>query len=136
MYISFKCFFYALICHTEEARPPELLSEHSVQEGQPAVFKCSVRHTCPSHQPRLTWSHSGKEMLTYKDIGHGNWEVESILTFTPTKDDDHSDIICTVKYHGNRVKGTFEARRPVFVKGIRLNTSRRIPKDVHSVFRR
>ncbi|XP_035390387.1 sialoadhesin-like isoform X2 [Electrophorus electricus] len=27
-------------------------------EGQHALFKCSVRHTCPSHPPKLTWSRS------------------------------------------------------------------------------
>uniref|UniRef100_A0A8C2EDY8 Immunoglobulin V-set domain-containing protein n=1 Tax=Cyprinus carpio TaxID=7962 RepID=A0A8C2EDY8_CYPCA len=34
-------------------------AEQSVQEGQPTVFKCSVQHTCPSHQPTLSWSHPG-----------------------------------------------------------------------------
>ncbi|XP_056612862.1 sialic acid-binding Ig-like lectin 14 [Triplophysa dalaica] len=97
-----------------DAPPPVLHSDDSVHEGQPAVFKCSVRHTCPSHQPTLTWSHKGKELVTYKDIGHGNWEVESILSFTPTSADDHTNIICTVQYHGLR-KG-YETSRPVFVK--------------------
>nr|XP_055053157.1 myelin-associated glycoprotein-like [Misgurnus anguillicaudatus] len=100
----------------EEASQPELNSDEAVQEGNPVIFRCSVRHTCPSHQPNLTWNHIGKEMITYNDIGHGNWEVESILTFTPTKDDDHADITCTVSYHGVRDK--FAASRPIFVKGI------------------
>ncbi|XP_065136117.1 sialic acid-binding Ig-like lectin 14 [Paramisgurnus dabryanus] len=98
----------------EEAPPPELHFEQSVEEGHPAIFRCSVRHTCPSHQPTLTWNHDGKEMVTYKVIGHGNWEVESVLTFIPTKEDDHKDITCTVKYHG--VKTQHETRRPLFVK--------------------
>ncbi|XP_055053161.2 sialic acid-binding Ig-like lectin 14 [Misgurnus anguillicaudatus] len=98
----------------EKASPPELHFDPAVQEGYPAVFRCSVRHTCPSHQPTLTWNHIGKEVVTYKDIGHGNWEVESILTFTPTKADDHSDIMCTVSYHGLNEK--FVAIKPIFVK--------------------
>ncbi|XP_073718671.1 myelin-associated glycoprotein-like [Misgurnus anguillicaudatus] len=98
----------------EQASQPELHSDQAVQEGRPAIFRCSVRHTCPSHQPNLTWNHDGQNMMSYKDIGHGNWEVESILTFTPTKDDDHSDIMCTVNYHG--VKDQFVASRAIFVK--------------------
>ncbi|XP_073674467.1 sialic acid-binding Ig-like lectin 14 [Garra rufa] len=98
----------------EQATKPELQAEQSVQEGQPAVFKCSVRHTCPSYQPTLTWSHSGKIITSYKDIGHGNWEAESLLTFTPTKEDDHSSVTCTVKHHGN-VKGEKTATHAIFV---------------------
>ncbi|XP_065136674.1 myelin-associated glycoprotein-like isoform X1 [Paramisgurnus dabryanus] len=98
----------------EQASQPELHSDLAVQEGHPVIFRCSVRHTCPSHQPTLTWNHNGHNMMSYKEMGHGNWEVESILTFTPTKDDDHSDIMCTVSYHG--VKDKLVASRPIFVQ--------------------
>uniref|UniRef100_A0A8C1NLM0 Ig-like domain-containing protein n=1 Tax=Cyprinus carpio TaxID=7962 RepID=A0A8C1NLM0_CYPCA len=99
----------------EQASKPELQAEQSVQEGETAVFKCSVRHTCPSHQPTLTWNHTGKAIMTYKDIGHGNWETESVLTFTPQKEDDHTSIACTVKHHGN-VEGEMTATHRIFVK--------------------
>ncbi|KAI2656424.1 Myelin-associated glycoprotein [Labeo rohita] len=99
----------------EQASKPELQAEQSVKEGEPAVFKCSVRHTCPSHQPTLTWSHPGKTIMSYKDIGHGNWEAESVLTFTPTKEDNHGSVTCTVTYHGN-AKGEMTATHPIFVK--------------------
>ncbi|XP_050957762.1 sialic acid-binding Ig-like lectin 14 [Labeo rohita] len=99
----------------EQASKPELQAEQSLQEGEPAVFKCSVKHTCPSHQPTLTWSHSGNTIMGYKNIGHGNWEAESLLTFTPTKEDDHTSVTCTVKYHGN-VQGEMTATCPIFVK--------------------
>ncbi|KAK7156772.1 hypothetical protein R3I94_006728 [Phoxinus phoxinus] len=99
----------------EKASKPELLAETSVEEGEPAIFKCSVRHTCPSHQPTLSWSHPGKTIPSYKHIGHGKWEAESLLTFTPTKEDDHSSITCTVKYHGG-VEGEMQATQPIFVK--------------------
>uniref|UniRef100_A0A672KX93 Ig-like domain-containing protein n=1 Tax=Sinocyclocheilus grahami TaxID=75366 RepID=A0A672KX93_SINGR len=85
----------------EQASKPELQAEQSVPEGEPAVFKCSVRHTCPSYQPTLTWSHTGKATINIKDIRHGNWETESVLTFVPQKEDDHTSITCTVKHHGN-----------------------------------
>uniref|UniRef100_A0A671KHB2 Ig-like domain-containing protein n=2 Tax=Sinocyclocheilus anshuiensis TaxID=1608454 RepID=A0A671KHB2_9TELE len=99
----------------EQASKPELQAEQSVQEGEPAVFKCSVRHTCPSYQPTLTWSHAGKAVMSYKDISHGNWEAESVLTFIPQKEDDHSSITCTVKHHGN-VEGEMTATHLIFVK--------------------
>lgn len=104
-----------LIKMIEQASKPELQAEQSVQEGEPAVFRCSVRHTCPSHQPTLTWNHDGKTVMSYKDIGHGNWEAESLLTFSPTKEDDHASITCTVKYHGN-VMGEMTVTHPIFVK--------------------
>ncbi|XP_043115768.1 sialic acid-binding Ig-like lectin 14 isoform X2 [Puntigrus tetrazona] len=99
----------------EQSSKPDLQGEQSLQEGQPTVIKCSVRHTCPSYQPTLTWSHSGKIMTSYKHIGHGLWEVESLLTFTPTKEDDHSSINCTVEHHG-KVIGERVATHSIFVK--------------------
>ncbi|XP_026120052.1 sialic acid-binding Ig-like lectin 14 isoform X2 [Carassius auratus] len=99
----------------EQASKPELQAEQSVQEGEPAVFTCSVRHTCPSHQPTLTWNHTGKVIMSYKNIGHGNWETQSVLTFSPKKEDDHSAVACTVKHHGN-VKGEMTATHRIFVK--------------------
>ncbi|ROI15233.1 Sialic acid-binding Ig-like lectin 14 [Anabarilius grahami] len=99
----------------EQASKPELHAEMSVQEGQSTVSKCSVQHTCPSYQPTLTWSHSGKTIMSYKDIGHGKWEAESLLTFNPTKEDNHKSITCTVKYHGS-VRGEMQATQPIFVK--------------------
>ncbi|CAM4555589.1 unnamed protein product [Leuciscus chuanchicus] len=99
----------------EKASKPELLAETSVAEGQPVIFKCSVRHTCPSHQPTLSWSHPGTTIMSYKDIGQGTWEAESLLTFTPTKEDDHSSVACTVKYHGS-VEGEMQVTHQIFVK--------------------
>uniref|UniRef100_A0A8C2EDR6 Ig-like domain-containing protein n=1 Tax=Cyprinus carpio TaxID=7962 RepID=A0A8C2EDR6_CYPCA len=86
-----------------QASKPELQAEQSVQEGQPTVFKCSVQHTCPSHQPTLSWTES----------------LLSLLIFTPMKEDDYTSITCTVKHHGN-IKGEITATHPIFVKGIRI----------------
>ncbi|XP_048015859.1 sialic acid-binding Ig-like lectin 14 isoform X1 [Megalobrama amblycephala] len=99
----------------EQASKPELQANMAVKEGEPTVFKCSVRHTCPSHQPTLSWSHPGNIIMSYKDIGHGKWEAESLLTFTPTKEDNHNYITCTVKFHGS-VRGEMQATQPIFVK--------------------
>ncbi|XP_051535113.1 sialic acid-binding Ig-like lectin 14 isoform X2 [Myxocyprinus asiaticus] len=95
-----SCVSVKLIANKDQIKP-ELHYKQSVEEGVPVVYKCSITHTCPSHHPNLTWSRPAKDILvSYKDIRHGNWEVESILTITPTKEDDHTDITCTVKYHG------------------------------------
>ncbi|XP_048017833.1 myelin-associated glycoprotein-like [Megalobrama amblycephala] len=99
----------------EQASKPVLQSEAFVQEGESTVFRCSVRHTCPSHQPTLSWSHSGKTIMSYKDIGHGKWEAESLLTFIPTKEDNLNSITCTVKYHGS-VRGEMQATERITVK--------------------
>ncbi|NP_001348166.1 uncharacterized protein LOC100003913 precursor [Danio rerio] len=104
----------------EEAPKPMLEAETSVLEGEPAIFKCSVRHTCPTYQPSFSWNRAGKIISSYNDLGHGNWEAESLLTFTPTKEDNYTSIECTVKYHGN-VKGEMKASRPVFVKAERYD---------------
>ncbi|KAK9962507.1 hypothetical protein ABG768_007865, partial [Culter alburnus] len=99
----------------QQASKPELQANMAVKEGEPIVFKCSVQHTCPSHQPTLSWSHPGNVIMSYKDIGHGKWEAESLLTFTPTKEDNHNSITCTVKYHGS-VQGEMQATQLIIVK--------------------
>ncbi|XP_053363516.1 myelin-associated glycoprotein-like, partial [Clarias gariepinus] len=86
-----------------EPDKPHLDKEESFVEGTPAIFKCSVKHTCPTHQPTIEWSRKDvKTRSSYRDQGHGAWEVESLLTFTTTEQDDHTNITCTVTYYGDR----------------------------------
>ncbi|KAF5906249.1 sialic acid-binding Ig-like lectin 14, partial [Clarias magur] len=85
-----------------EPEKPHLDNEESLTEGTAAIFKCSVKHTCPTHHPTIEWSRKDvKTHLSYKDQGHGVWEVESLLTFTATEKDDHTNITCTVTYYGD-----------------------------------
>ncbi|KAF5900621.1 sialic acid-binding Ig-like lectin 14, partial [Clarias magur] len=85
-----------------EPDKPRLDKEEYLVEGTAAIFKCSVKHTCPTHHPTIEWSHKGdKNILSYKEQGHGVWEVESLLSFTATRKDDHTSITCTVTFHGN-----------------------------------
>ncbi|KAM9469195.1 sialic acid-binding Ig-like lectin 14 [Clarias gariepinus] len=86
-----------------EPDKPHLDKEESFVEGTPAIFKCSVKHTCPTHQPTIEWSRKDvKTRSSYRDQGHGVWEVESLFTFTTTEQDDHTNITCTVTYYGDR----------------------------------
>ncbi|XP_026790876.3 sialoadhesin-like [Pangasianodon hypophthalmus] len=86
-----------------EPDKPNLDHEESFTEGTAAVFKCYVRHTCPTHHPTIEWNRQdAKPRLSYKDNGFGVWEVESLLTFPATEKDDHTDITCTVTFHGNK----------------------------------
>ncbi|XP_047665741.1 myelin-associated glycoprotein-like isoform X1 [Tachysurus fulvidraco] len=103
---GFDKFSFEKACvHTIIKAKPEEISldyEESVTEGSSAIFKCSMRHTCPTHPPQIKWSRSGvKERVSHKNNGHGVWEVESIMSFTATQEDDHKDITCTVTSHGD-----------------------------------
>ncbi|KAI4904655.1 hypothetical protein NFI96_019432, partial [Prochilodus magdalenae] len=74
-----------------------------LEVGTPAAFKCSIKHTCPSHPPTITWSHFNSEATwNNRDLLHGNWEVESLLTLIPNEEHDFTDITCNVTFHGGK----------------------------------
>ncbi|KAJ8287651.1 hypothetical protein COCON_G00003100 [Conger conger] len=91
-----------LISTFEDASKPKLSHHQEPVEGSPFTVICSVIHTCPSHFPTLTWSHGTQDKIIteHKDMGHGQWESQSILTFIPTQEDDHGEVSCTVTYYG------------------------------------
>ncbi|XP_072547726.1 myelin-associated glycoprotein-like [Salminus brasiliensis] len=81
---------------------PTLEQREVLEDGVPTTFKCFIRHTCPSHPPTITWSRGHKDaIMKNRDIGHATWEMESLLTFTPTEDDDHTYLNCTASFHGS-----------------------------------
>lgn len=94
---------------------PYMKHEEYFEEGKPLYFSCHARHTCPSHQPKFSWNRDVKDTKFYRDIGHGVWEVESVLTFTATEADDHTDITCTVTYYGGKKATT---SRKLYIKRI------------------
>ncbi|XP_053095455.1 sialoadhesin-like isoform X2 [Pangasianodon hypophthalmus] len=100
-------FSFVEKCVTINMKPepdkPNLDHEESFTEGTAAVFKCYVRHTCPTHHPTIEWNRQDvKPRLSYKDNGFGVWEVESLLIVPATEKDNHTDITCTVTFHGNK----------------------------------
>uniref|UniRef100_A0A4W4GG26 CD80-like immunoglobulin C2-set domain-containing protein n=1 Tax=Electrophorus electricus TaxID=8005 RepID=A0A4W4GG26_ELEEL len=88
---------------------PKLQYMKSLVLGHPDIFKCFIRHTCPSHPPSLTWSHLNKLAHVHHKVLHeGIWEVESILAFIPTEQDDHRDITCKVDFYGHKTTSVTE----------------------------
>ncbi|XP_076833283.1 myeloid cell surface antigen CD33-like isoform X2 [Brachyhypopomus gauderio] len=93
---------------------PELQYKKSFEEGQPAILKCNIRYTCPSHPPSLTWSRRNEfAEVSYKVQQAGVWEMESLLSFSATEQDDHTDITCKADFHGGL---TTEATGQIYVK--------------------
>ncbi|XP_062322630.1 myelin-associated glycoprotein-like isoform X2 [Osmerus eperlanus] len=85
-----------------EPLKPTLLAPKTATEGEPFTITCSVMHTCPSEWPSLTWSSRGSTITHHRNHGLGKWETLSTLTLLPQEKDDHSEVSCTVKFHGGK----------------------------------
>ncbi|XP_038141442.1 myelin-associated glycoprotein-like [Cyprinodon tularosa] len=87
-----------------ETPKPELHHSNTAVSGTSYTVICSVRHTCPSRVPVFTWNRGSKDDIVeiQKDIHSGIWETQSILTFIPNENDDHTDIICTATFSGGK----------------------------------
>ncbi|XP_042072012.1 myelin-associated glycoprotein isoform X3 [Haplochromis burtoni] len=84
-----------------EPPKPTLIQPKTATQGEPYTVTCSVIHTCPTHVPKLTWNmDSTKVIVHHKDIKHGNWETQSILTVIPEEKDDNREITCTAEFNG------------------------------------
>lgn len=82
-----------------EPRQPLIHIYNEPVQDQPYTLSCSIIHTCPSNVPQLTWN---REQATekHKPCVQGSCELVSVLTFIPKEEDDHSDLVCTAKFHG------------------------------------
>uniref|UniRef100_A0A3Q2R1G2 Ig-like domain-containing protein n=1 Tax=Fundulus heteroclitus TaxID=8078 RepID=A0A3Q2R1G2_FUNHE len=91
-----------------DPRKPKFGPLKSAVEGKPYTVTCSIRHTCSSHWPEITWNRGSKDDIieVHKDINGGIWETESILVFIPEEKDDHTDLTCTAKFHGGKSSST------------------------------
>ncbi|KAM9353689.1 myeloid cell surface antigen CD33-like [Symphorus nematophorus] len=91
-----------------EAPKPTVSNPKAVIQDHPLTITCSVIHTCPSHLPTLTWSRGSTDevTVTHREIHRGNWEAQSILTFIPQENDDHSEVTCTAEFHGGKTSST------------------------------
>ncbi|XP_061920219.1 myelin-associated glycoprotein-like isoform X2 [Entelurus aequoreus] len=83
---------------------PTLSHGNAAIQGRPYVVSCSVRHTCPTHAPTLTWSRGTPLDVTTinREVHLGFWEVQSILTIVPEATDDHADVTCTARFYSRR----------------------------------
>ncbi|XP_035987950.1 myeloid cell surface antigen CD33-like isoform X1 [Fundulus heteroclitus] len=91
-----------------DPRKPKFGPLKPAVEGKPYTVTCSIRHTCASHWPEITWSRGSKDDIieVHKDINGGIWETESILAFIPEEKDDHTNLTCTAKFHGGKSSST------------------------------
>ncbi|XP_076833012.1 myelin-associated glycoprotein-like isoform X2 [Brachyhypopomus gauderio] len=107
-----QCVTISMISSPKE---PVLEHKNYFKEGSHAVFKCYVKHTCPSHPPSLTWSRSDGEVLpSIKLLYEGTWQVESVLSFIAKEQDHNTEVTCKAVFHGNMET---EAKFVMFVKG-------------------
>ncbi|XP_013864123.1 myelin-associated glycoprotein [Austrofundulus limnaeus] len=85
-----------------EPPKPKLGSSKMAKTGKAYTVPCSVRHTCSSHMPKLTWNKGTRDEITeiHKELSLGVWETESILTFFPQDSDDGTELTCTAAFHG------------------------------------
>ncbi|XP_066515806.1 myeloid cell surface antigen CD33-like [Hoplias malabaricus] len=97
---SQNCVSFTMMPKPED---PKIVKIDIFEEGTAASLRCFVTHTCPSHPPTITWSHFNSEATqSTRYLDNGIWEVESLLTFTPTEEDDHTKITCSINFHGNK----------------------------------
>uniref|UniRef100_W5MEF2 Ig-like domain-containing protein n=1 Tax=Lepisosteus oculatus TaxID=7918 RepID=W5MEF2_LEPOC len=89
----------------ENPEKPVLVHDAKAYEGSAYGVTCTVKHTCPTHPPNLTWSRDdAKPVVYHKNNGFGNWEVTSLLTFVPSANDHDEDLSCTAHFWGQRTE--------------------------------
>ncbi|XP_073719543.1 uncharacterized protein [Misgurnus anguillicaudatus] len=77
----------------------------NIEPGTRVTVKCSVKHTCPSHPPGITWSiPTARETVSHRSVSGGVWETVSTVTFIPTGYEEIDEIVCTAKFWGDKVK--------------------------------
>ncbi|XP_029958872.1 myelin-associated glycoprotein isoform X2 [Salarias fasciatus] len=78
-----------------------------VKQGQAVNASCSVNHSCPASPPDFTWSRGGETRLQSRQLGDGQWEATSTLTFHPSRTDHRKPLQCSVRYKGGQYQQTF-----------------------------
>uniref|UniRef100_A0A1B8Y6X5 Ig-like domain-containing protein n=1 Tax=Xenopus tropicalis TaxID=8364 RepID=A0A1B8Y6X5_XENTR len=70
-----------------------------MMEGIPVAIRCSVEHTCGSDPPTLRWNKRQYLPRTGKQhVSEGRWEALSEITYSPTYEDDETEIQCSATY--------------------------------------
>ncbi|XP_067413580.1 B-cell receptor CD22-like [Emydura macquarii macquarii] len=94
--------FYDVTVRVEVADTPDplMLSDPGVLiEGDRTTIICSIRHTCPSAPPTLTWSlPGGKAVTSHERLAGGGWRAESELSYTPSYKDHGRYLQCTATF--------------------------------------
>ncbi|XP_073719481.1 sialic acid-binding Ig-like lectin 13 [Misgurnus anguillicaudatus] len=96
------CVFYK---KAQPDNPVVSLLPENIEPGTRVTVKCSVKHTCPSHPPGITWSiPTARETVSHRSMSGGVWETVSTVTFIPTGYEEIDEIVCNAKFWGDKVK--------------------------------
>ncbi|XP_053307518.1 B-cell receptor CD22-like [Spea bombifrons] len=80
------------------------LTPEQVTEGDAISITCSVKHTCPSSHPTFKWDVNGDIRRKHEALTHGEWRTSSVLTYSPTSEDDGKSFTCTTGPYKNTFK--------------------------------
>ncbi|XP_026882287.2 uncharacterized protein LOC113587700 [Electrophorus electricus] len=70
-----------------------------MEPGKRFKIQCSITHTCSSHPPTITWNvPAAREVMSHTDIGAGQWETTSTITFIPTGYEKEENLICSALF--------------------------------------
>ncbi|OCT56881.1 hypothetical protein XELAEV_18004278mg [Xenopus laevis] len=73
-------------------------------EGTPITIRCSVEHSCGSIPPTLRWNKRGHLVRTgQQPLSVGTWEAISEIAYTPTYEDDETEIQCSATYPNGQI---------------------------------
>lgn len=82
-----------------------------IEPGTHITMECSVKHTCPSHPPSITWSvPTAQEAVKHQSMGEGVWKTVSTVTFIPTGYEEEDQIICNAAFWGDRTEVNSSAK--------------------------
>ncbi|XP_041844835.1 B-cell receptor CD22-like isoform X1 [Melanotaenia boesemani] len=95
---SFKDKVFISMIH--KPNPISFSVKEELKVGQSVSAACSVLHSCPASPPLFNWSHTGELHFQSQQVGDGQWNNTSTLTFRPTHTDNNKPLQCNVTYNG------------------------------------
>nr|XP_021322151.1 uncharacterized protein LOC101884840 [Danio rerio] len=110
-----SCVF--IIMRASPDQPVMSSVPEDIEPGTAVTVKCSVKHTCSSHPPKITWSvPTVRETISHNPMGGGVWETVSKMKFIPTGYEEEDEIICSANFWGGKTQSNSSA--PLSVKRI------------------
>ncbi|CAL8286747.1 unnamed protein product [Merluccius merluccius] len=90
-----------------QERPLMSAVPREVDAGSEVNVTCSVKHTCPSQPPVLTWSnHTTSTVTLHIWRGEGLWETSSTASLLPELGDGPKVLSCTATFWGGKAQTT------------------------------
>uniref|UniRef100_A0A8C4SYC2 Ig-like domain-containing protein n=1 Tax=Erpetoichthys calabaricus TaxID=27687 RepID=A0A8C4SYC2_ERPCA len=72
-----------------------------LQAGVAVVALCVVKHTCPTHPPKITWTYNTtKSKVQHLAAKDAEWKLTSSITLIPEARQHGEKLTCKVKYWG------------------------------------